>query len=330
MKVAIFSAQPFDTDAFKGIGHKHDLIFLSGRLDRDSAPLAKEAGAVCVTPTDIVDAPVIRVLASGRTSLIVVRSSFFDNVDFRAAERYGLTVKWLPGFAPHAIAEHAAALLLSVTRKIPLALERVRQGDFTLEGLAGSNLYEKTVGIIGMGRIGRAFARIMLGFGCKLLGHDQRGDADTGMPEVEIVSVDELLKRSDIISLHCDMNQFTIPVIDQAALKAVKPGLVLLNTAGGQLVDTKALVKALKEGRIGAYAADVYQNERDIFQRKFDSPDKIPDPLLISLLSQPGVLLTPHLGFLTAEAMHQVARTVINEITYYENLTGGTTDRLMI
>jgi D-lactate dehydrogenase len=330
MKVAIFSAQPFDIDAFKGIGHKHDLIFLSERLDRDSAPLARDAGAVCVTPTDIVDAPVIRALASGQTSLIVVRSSFFDNVDFRAAERCGLTVKWLPGFAPHAIAEHAAGLLLSATRKIPRALARVRRGDFSLDGLAGSNLYEKTVGVIGMGRIGRAFARIMLGFGCKLLGHDQRDDAGAGLPEVEIVSLDELLKRSDIISLHCDMNQYTTPVIDYAALEAVKPGVVLVNTAGGQLVDTQALLTSLKEGRIGAYAADVYQNERDLFQRKFDSLDSVTDPVLVSLVSQPGVLLTPHLGFLTVEAMHQVARTVVNEITYYENLTGGTADQLMI
>jgi D-lactate dehydrogenase len=170
----------------------------------------------------------------------------------------------------------------------------------------------------------------MLGFGCNLLGHDARGDAGAGMPEVEIVSLDELLKRSDVISLHCDMNQFTTPVIDQAALKAVKPGLILVNTAGGQLVDTNALLKALKEGRIGAYAADVYHHERDIFLRSFGSLDNVTDPVLVSLVSQPGVLLTPHLGFLTVEAMHQVARTVINEITYYENLTGGTTDRLMI
>lgn len=330
MKVAIFSAQPFDIDAFKGIGQKHEIIFFSERLEPDTAGLARDAQAVCVFSSDVVSAPTIRALAAGQTSLIVVRASFFDNVDFKAAEQYGMTVKWLAGFAPHAIAEHAVGLLLSISRKIPAALDRVRRGDFTLDGLMGFNLYEKTVGVIGMGRIGRAFAQIMLGFGCKVIGHDSRGDAGSGMPDVKNVSLAELLTQSDIISLHCDLNQFTSPVIDEAALNSVKPGCVLINTAGGELVDTRALLEAIGQQRISGYGADVYQGERDIFQRKFDSLDKIDDPTLVSLITHPGVLLTPHLGFLTMEAMHQVARTVINEITYFENLTGGPADRLMI
>lgn len=330
MKVAYFSAKPYDIEAFREDNPRHDFQFISERLDADTARLGAGSDALCISPNDIVNDLTLKNLTPGKPSLIVVRSSGFDNVDFNAAQKYRVTVKWLPGFAPHAIAEHAVALLLSLNRKIPQISERVHQGDFSVENIMGSNFCGKTVGIIGMGRIGNAFARIMLGFGCKVIAFDSEKKTDSNTGWVTHVPLKELFKQSDIISIHCNLNEFSSEIVDRAALLSVKPNLILINTARGKLVDTRAVLDALKEHRIRGYGADVYENEGNIFYHKFDSLDAINDPLLASLIRQPGVLLTPHVGFLTAEAMQQVARTVINELTYYENLTNGSSDRLII
>lgn len=330
MKVAYFSSKPYDIEAFKENNPRHDFHFFSESLNDKTAKLAKDSDALCISPNDQVNDLTLKNLTPGKTSLIVVRSSGFDNVDFNAAERRQITVKWLPGFAPHAIAEHAVALLLSLNRKTPQTFERVQQGDLSVEGLMGFNLFEKTVGVIGMGRIGRTFARIMLGFGCKVIAYDEVKNNGSIAEGVAYVSLKELFKQSDIISLHCDLNESNSGIVSRTALKSVKPNLILINTARGKLVDTKAVLDALKDHRISGYGADVYENEEDAFYHKFGSLDKINDPLLVSLIRQPGVLLTPHLGFLTFEAMQQVARTVINELTYYENQNNGSADRLII
>jgi D-lactate dehydrogenase len=330
MKVAYFSAKPYDIEAFREDHPRHDIQFFTESLNAETAKLANGSDALCVSPNDKVNDLIIRNLTPGKPSLIVVRSSGFDNIDFQAAQRHQITVKWLPGFAPHAIAEHAVALLLSLNRKTPQAFENVNRGDFSCKGMMGFNLYGKTVGIIGLGRIGTTFARIMIGFGCKIITFDPSSKTDLNSSDFIHVSLKELFRQSDIISLHCDLNEFSAGIVSRAALQSVKPNLVLINTARGQLVDTQAVIDALTEHRISGYGADVYENEGDIFYYKFDSLDKAGDPLLASLIKQPNVLLTPHLGFLTVESMQQAARTILNELTYYENLTNGSSDRLMI
>jgi len=330
MKVAFFSAKPYDIEAFKEDNPRHDIQFLSEGLDSDTAKLANDSDALCISPNDQVNDLTLKNLTPGKPSLIVVRSSGFDNVDFNAAQRHRITVKWLPGFAPHAIAEHAVALLLSLVRKTPQIFERVQHGNFSIEGLMGFNLYGKTVGIIGMGRIGSCFARIMLGFGCNVLAYDPVKKNDLISDGVTYVSLKKIFEQSDIISLHCALNEFNTGIISRSVLKSVKPDLILINTARGNLVDTTAVLDALKEHRISGYGADVYEKEGNAFYHKFESLRKVNDPLLVSLIKQPGVLLTPHLGFLTFEAMQQVARTVINELTYYENMNNGSADRLMV
>jgi D-lactate dehydrogenase len=330
MKVAYFSTKPYDIETFRAEKPRHDITFLSESLDANTAKLGDGSDALCISPNDMVDDSTLKNLTPGKPSLIVVRSSGFDNVDFDAAQRYQITVKWLPGFSPHAVAEHAVALLLSLNRKISEAFERVRQGDFSVDGLMGFNLCGKTVGVIGMGRIGGAFARIMLGFGCKVMAFDASKKIDLNTEGISYVSLKEIFKQSDIISLHCDLNTLSSELVNRATLKSVKPNLILINTARGKLVDTKAVLDALKEHRISGYGADVYENEAKTFYHKFGSLDKVNDPLLTSLIQQPGVVLTPHIGFLTTEAMQQLARTVINELTYYESQTDGSSDRLMI
>lgn len=331
MKVAYFSAKPHDIEAFEKHNSGHDFQFFPESLNDKTIKLANSADALCVSPNDTVNEFTLKNLTQqGKPSLIIVRSISFDNVDLNAAQRYQITVKGLPGFAPHAIAEHAVALLLSLNRRIPQAFERINQGYFSVEGLMGFNLCKKTVGIIGLGRIGSTFARIMLGFGCKIIAFDPLKRVDPTIEDITFVPLKELFKQSDIISLHCEQNEISSGIISRAALQSVRPNLILINTAGGELVDTEAVLNALKEHRISGYGADVYANEKNVFYHKFDSLEEVNDTLLISLIRQPGVLLTPHIGFLTSEAMHQVARTVINELTYFENLTNGTADQLII
>jgi D-lactate dehydrogenase len=237
----------------------------------------------------------------------------------------------LPGFAPHAIAVHALALLLALNRKIPQTLGRVSQGDFTTDGLMGFNLHEKTIGIIGLGRIGSTFARIMLGFGCRIIAFDPLKRTDSTIEDIMFLSLKELFKQSDIISLHCDQNELSSGIVSWKALKTVKPNLILINTARGKLVDTAAVLDALKEHKISGYGADVYENDEAVFLHKFGSIEKIKDPLLMSLIQQPGVIITPHIGYLTFDAMQQAARTIINELTYYESrCTNEPFDQLMI
>jgi D-lactate dehydrogenase len=330
MKVAYYSAMPYDIEAFREDHPRHDIEFFTESLNADTAKLAEDSDALCISPNNKVTDLTLKNLTSGKPSLIVVRSLSFDNIDINEAQRYQITVKGLAGFAPHAIAEHAVALLLSLNRRIPQAYERVNQGDFSAEGLMGFNLYRKTVGIIGLGRIGSTFAGIVHGFGCKVIAFDPLKKADSAIEDITFVSLKELFKQSDIISLHCDQNELSSGIISREALKSAKPDLILINTARGELVDTEAVLDALKEHRISGYGADVYANEGNVFYHKFNSLEDVNDPLLASLIRQPGVLLTPHIGFLTAEAMQQVARTVINELTYYENLTNGTADQLII
>lgn len=320
MKVAFYSAEDYVQKAFEANESVHSFHFIRERLDEETANLAAGFDALCVSPHDHVNERTLKILVKQNIALIIVRSSGFDNVNFKVAEKYKIPVKWLPGFAPHAIAEHAVALLLTLNRKIHLTYEKIMQGDFMIRGQMGFNLQGKTIGVIGMGRIGFTFAKIMLGFGCKVIAFDESKKNDYIHPGIVYVSLKELLQQSHIISMHCNLNEANTRIINQDTLKDVRPGAVIVNTARGKLVDTKAILEALKKDKLGGYAADVYESEQDIFHKKFSSLNKIKDPLLKELIRNPKVLFTPHQAFYTREAMKQMVQTVVNELTYFEGL----------
>lgn len=330
MKVAFFSARPYDIAYFENIRSLHEFTFIEESLERDTIHLANQYQALCISATDVVDETILRLLVPLKIRLIVVRSSGIDNVDLNCADKKGIAVRWLPGYSPQAIAEHAVSLLLTLNRKTHLAFGRIKKGDFSIAGLEGFNLYRKTVGIIGMGRVGHAFATIMKGFGCRVLATDINMNADIPSDGVHYVSVTELASNSDIISLHCSLNESTHAIINREMLKVIKPGVMLINTARGQLVDTEAVLEALEDGRLGSYGADVYEHEKDFFYHTFKAPGEIGDPLLKKLMQQPNVLLTSHQAFFTREAMEQITRTVINELTYFENLTNEANQLLIV
>ena len=330
MKVAFFSAHAYDIAYFEGNQSSHQFTFIKEKLDPVTARHAEGMDAICIAATDMADEAVMTELNKMGIRLIMVRASGLDNVDAHAADKAGVVLKYLPGYSPQAIAEHTAALLLALNRNIHLAHERVCKGDFSIEGLMGFNLCNKTVGIVGIGRIGYAFAGIMKGFGCHILVSDTKQHVNITHNDMQLVSLSDLLRKSDIISLHCSLNDTSKAIINAQALRLVKPGAFLINTARGKLVDTNAVLEALDKGFLGAYGADVYAHESSFFYQTFKSAAEVNDPVLQALIRHPRVLLTAHQAFFTREAMQQMTRTVINELTYHENLTSGSADRLMI
>lgn len=329
MRVTFYSTHAYDIAYFEGNQSYHQFSFVKERLGLATARYAEGMDAICIASTDVADKAVITMLNKLRIGLIIVRSSGLDNIDTNAADNAGIALKCLPGYSPQAIAEHAAALLLTLNRNIHLARERVLKGDFSIEGLMGFNLYNKTVGIVGVGRVGYAFSRIMKGFGCRILGFDTKQNL-SAYDDIQLVSFVDLLQGSDIISLHCSLNDTSKSIINAQALELIKPGALLINVAQGKLVDTKAVLTALNKGTLGAYVTDVYEDESNFFYQTFQSIEKLTDPLLKMLIQHPNVLLTSHQAFFTKEAMQQMTCTIINELTYYESLTGGLADRLII
>lgn len=320
MQVAFFDTHAYDMPYYKDSPSGHRFTFIEAGLSLDTVPLARGHEAVCVSIYDRLEESVLEALAALDVKLAVVRSSGVELVDFEAAKKHKITVKWLPGYSPEAIAEHAVALILTLNRKIHLVWQRVCQGDFSIQWPAGFNLYRKTIGIIGMGRVGYAFARIMKGFGCRLLAHDVQEFENLAAEGIEYTSLEDLLKRSDIISLHATLNHSNACIINRNTLQLMKPGAILINTARGGLVDTTAVLTSLKNRQLDAYGADVYEKESGIFSHTFKSIEQAGDPLLKELTLQPNVLLTAHQAFFTKEALHQMARTIINELTFYEEL----------
>lgn len=331
MKVAFFNTRPYDIQYFGENPTPHQFTFIKERLNEVTIQLAKDHHAICISAQDIIDEAILQTLHALNIDFIIVRASGTDNVDMIAAYHHDVTVKSLPGYSPRAIAEHAVALLLALNRKIHIASERVRNGNFSIEGLMGFNLYGKTAGIVGIGRVGKAFAEIMRGFGCKVLAYDTDQKINHVVSnDVVLVSLPELLNKSDIISLHCSLNDSSEAIINTKALRLMKLGAVLINTARGKLVDTEALLDALDKGLLNAYGADVYERESTFFYETHKSLAEVNDRVLRTLIQHPQVLLTAHQAFFTKEAMQQMVRTLINELTYQESLTGGLSDKLMI
>jgi D-lactate dehydrogenase len=319
MRVAVFSTKRYDRESLAAANgpHGHDLAFLEPRLTPETAPLARGFAAVCAFVNDQLSAPVLATLAEGGTRLVALRSAGFNNVDLRAAGELGMTVTRVPAYSPHAVAEHAVGLILALDRKIHRAYNRVREGNFSLDGLLGFDLHGRTVGIVGTGKIGEAFARIMAGFGCRLLATDPFPRPEVEALGVRYVALEELFAGSDVIALHTPLTPETHHVIDAAALARMKDGVMLINTGRGALVDTRAVIASLKCGRIGALGLDVYEEEADLFFEDH-SGDVIADDVFARLQTFPNVLVTAHQGFFTEEALRAIAETTLASVSAFE------------
>ncbi len=319
MKTAIFSTKPYDRNFLKAANsiYAHELMFFKPRLNHETAALAVGFPAICIFVNDHLDERTLSKLASGGTRLLALRSAGFNNVDLVAARNLGMTVVRVPAYSPYAVAEHTIALMLSLNRKIHRAYNRVRDGNFALEGLLGFDLHGKTAGILGTGEIGSVVARILNGFGCRLLAHDPTSNPECVDLGVSYVSLQELLSESDIVTLHCPLTPETYHLIGNQALHQIKPGAMLVNTSRGAVIDTQAAIDALKSNRLGSLGIDVYEEEADLFFEDL-SDQVICDDVLARLLTFPNVIVTGHQAFFTREALQQIAETTLGNIAEFE------------
>jgi D-lactate dehydrogenase len=334
MKIAVFSTQPYDTRFLDEARLLHpagdglELLYHTESLSLQSVALAQDCGAVCVFVNDVLDAPVLEALARRGVGAVLMRCAGFNNLDLAAARRLGLFVARIPSYSPESVAEHTLALILTLNRHTHRAYARVREGNFALDGLLGSTLHGKTVGLVGTGKIGLAAARIFNGFGCRLLGYDPMPPPEFGSLGA-IVALPALLAEADIVSLHCPLLDTTRHMIDAAALALMKPGAMLVNTSRGALIDTCAVIEALKARRLGALAIDVYEQESELFFQD-RSADIIADDVFQRLMTFPNVLVTGHQGFFTIEAMRDIAHTTFDNLACFltaspcANLVPGT------
>ncbi len=315
MKLTFFSSQPYDRVFFERYNDSlgFELNFLDVALDDTTASLAKGSDAVCVFVNDKVTAPVIASLKENGTKVIALRCAGFNNVDIEACRQHAIRVCRVPAYSPEAVAEHAVAMILTLNRKIHKAYNRVREQNFSLNGLLGFNLHGKTVGVIGTGNIGKAFCRIMLGFGCTVKAFDLIANKEMEAMGVTYHPLMEVL-QSDIISLHCPLNEQTRHLIGPETIGYVKKGAMLINTGRGALIDTKTMIEALKKGYISALGLDVYEQEEKLFFRDL-STKIIQDDDIQRLMSFPNVLITAHQAFFTDEALSQIAMTTLNNVS---------------
>lgn len=313
MKVAVFSAKPYDRQFLdEANAGRHELRYLECRLTVATTALAKGSSAVCLFANDQANAATMMAFEHMGIRLVALRSAGFNNVDLQAARAHGITVARVPAYSPHAVAEHTFALLLSLVRKVHRAYNRVREGNFPLEGLLGFDLVGKTIGIVGTGNIGSVVALIARGFGMNVLATDPVRNSDCAA-FVDYVPRDELLKRSDVVTLHCPLNDGTRHLIDEAALARMKPSAVLINTSRGAVIDTHAVIDALKRNCLGGLAIDVYEEEDALFFED-RSDETIMDDQFARLLTFPNVLITGHQGFFTVEALKNIAATTISNL----------------
>lgn len=320
MKTAIFSTCDFDKKFLSSANqpYGYEFTFFEASLNEQTVGLAKGFSAVSCFVTDKLNAEVLRLLSQQGIKFIALRSAGFNNIDMKAAHQHGITVARVPAYSPHAVAEFAVGLILSLNRKIHRAYNRIREHNFSLEGLLGFDLYGKTVGIIGTGKIGSVFSQIMRGFGVTLLGHDPIENPICLENGLKYISLEELYRQSDIISLHCPLTENTRHLINNAALEKMKKGVMLINTGRGALVDTKALITALKTGKIGALAIDVYEEEEGLFFHDL-STEIIQDDVFSRLQTFPNVLITGHQAFFTQEALTRIAETTLKNIWQFEH-----------
>ena len=319
MRIAVFSTKPYDRHFLDaaGAGSGHRLTYLEARLTVETCNLVAGSDAVCAFVNDELSGEVLSGLSAHGVRLVALRSAGFNNVDLEAARREGIAVARVPAYSPHAVAEHTIALILTLNRKIHRAYNRVREGNFALEGLLGFDLAGKTAGVVGTGRIGKVVCRILNGFGCTVLAHDPQIDPVCESLGVRYVPITELLSSSDLVTLHCPLTPATHHLIDDAALGMMKRGAMLINTSRGGVIDTRAVLRGLKEGVIGNLGLDVYEEEADLFFEDLSSRF-ISDDLFARLLTFPNVLITGHQAFFTQEALANIAQTTMANVTAFE------------
>jgi len=315
MKIAFFSTQSYDKIFFED--HNRDfgfaIDFFEVPLTEQTVNLAAGARAVCVFVNDRVNAAVLEKLASLGVAIVALRCAGFNNVDLAAAANHGLPVVRVPAYSPHAVAEHAVAMMLTLNRKTHKAYARIREQNFSLAGLLGFDLFGKTVAAIGTGNIGQVFCRIMLGFGCRVLAYDVVAQDALKQAGVHYMPLDALLPQTDVLSLHCPLNEHTKYLINDKTLARMKPGAMLINTSRGGLIDTQSVIQALKSGHLGALGVDVYEQEESLFFRDL-SDHIVTDDVIMRLMSFPNVLVTAHQGFFTQEALTQIAQVTLGNL----------------
>ena len=313
MRIAVFSAKPYDRRFLEAAGQGHRFDWIESRLDAQTARLAEGAEVACLFVNDRADAAALEALAKQGVKLLALRSAGINHVDLAAAARLSIAVGRVPAYSPEAVAEHTVAMIMALNRRIHRAYARVREGNFALEGLLGFDMRGRTVGLIGTGQIGLAFARIMTGFGCRLLGFDPY-PSDAGRAiGIEYRSLEDLLPEADIVSVHCPLTPETHHLLDRNRLALMKHGAMLVNTSRGAILDTRAVIAALKSGRLGNLALDVYEEEEKLFFEDL-SGKVIADDIFARLLTFPNVLITGHQGFFTEDAMRAIAETTIANI----------------
>ncbi|HEY5893341.1 MAG TPA: 2-hydroxyacid dehydrogenase [Chthoniobacterales bacterium] len=314
MRIAVFSAKPYDERFLKAPAADagHELVFFAERLTAATAILAADFDGVCVFVNDQVDAAVLRTLAKNGLRLLLLRCAGFNNVDLVAAEELGIGVRRVPAYSPYAVAEHALALILTLNRKTHRAFNRVREGNFSLEGLVGFDIHGSTAGFIGTGKIGCLTAEPLAAMGCRVLGYDPY-PAESFSKIGKYTSLETLLAESDIISLHCPLTPATRHLINRETLKLTKTGVMIINTSRGGLINTEDLIEALKSGKVGYVGLDVYEQEADVFFEDL-SGEIIQDDVLQRLVTFPNVLITSHQAFFTETAMRNITATTLENI----------------
>ncbi len=321
MKIAFFDTKPYDRLSFDQINKEFgfDITYLDTHLNADTVKLTQGFDAVCVFVNDTINKPVIDHLVDHGVRIVALRCAGYNNVDFNSAfDR--LHVVRVPAYSPYAVAEHAAALILSMNRKTHKAYYRTREGNFSINGLLGFDMHGKTAGIIGTGKIGRCLVNILQGFGMNVLVYDPFPDQAYAQDQgISYVDLSVLYSRSDVISLHCPLNPETRYMINSETISTLKDGVMIINTGRGQLIDTKALIQGLKSGKIGAAGLDVYEEESEYFFEDW-SLELIKDDVLARLLTFPNVLVTSHQGFFTTEALNNIAHTTLTNLNeFFEN-----------
>jgi len=319
MKIALFSSASYDSEYFSFANESFgfEITYFETKLRSQTAHLAAGMDAVCVFVNDKVDDETIAILKDLGVGVIALRCSGFNNIDMRAASGAGLKVVRVPAYSPTSVAEHALALLLTLNRKTHKAYNRVRDGNFSLERLTGFNIAGKTVGVIGTGKIGQAFIRIMSGLGCDVLAYDKFPDEALAQTGVPYVGLEKLLAGSDIVSLHCPLTPETAYVINRQTLAMMKPGAMLINTSRGALINSTDVIEALKNGRLGYLGIDVYEQEADLFFGDH-SEEILQDDQIARLMTFSNVLITAHQAFFTREALEQIARTTLQNLHDYQ------------
>ena len=320
MKIAVFSTKSYDQDYFERYNEAYhfDFTFFETALNTTTAKITAGFDVVCVFVNDTVDKATVKQLSENGVKLIALRCTGYNNVDLEAVKQHNLKVVRVPAYSPEAVAEHAMALILTLNRKTHKAYNRVREGNFSLKNLIGFNLHGKTVGVIGTGQIGAAFCKVAKGFGCNIIAFDIAQNSELMQLGVTYLSLEEVFKQADIISLHCPLNPHTKHLIDQASIYLMKQGVMIINTSRGALIDTQDVIEGLITNKIGYLGIDVYEQEENLFFEDL-SEHIIKDEIILRLMSFPNVLITSHQAYFTKEAMDKITTTTLENIKCFKN-----------